>query len=128
MKKTYNWVTPKGAKVEFTVNSENVKSEIINADGHKIEVACDKYTYAYELKVNGSLINYKIRVYEYQNVNAIEYGKQGINTLFIAIPDNIYNDIYGEENAKIATKIKKIVASAQKYGEHCEMMKRAMAE
>ena len=60
MTKTFSWKTARGADVEMNVTVEHVKTETINADGHKMEVACSKWIRKINsMKVNGKETNQK---------------------------------------------------------------------
>jgi len=128
MEKTYNWVTPKCAKVELTVYTEHIATKTHFADGDNVEVGCDEYSYHYSLKLNGATIaaDQLLYVYNYNGVNAINCGKQGKNTLLIAVPDDVYNSIYGEEMEKRKAREERIDKAESEYEKHCDMMNKAM--
>ena len=126
MTKTYNFKTQRGASIGLTVEIDHITTETINLDGHASEVEADKYRYQVStIKVNGKALSGEF--HNYQNTE-VKVGMQGNQPILVAIPEDIRKDFMAEEMAKNKQRIEKMMAADRKYGEHREMMKRAMSE
>lgn len=126
MTKTYNFKTQRGATINLTIKIDHITTETINLDGHTTEVKADEYRYSIAtIKANGKALKGEFN--NYQNTE-IKVGMQGNQPILVAIPEEIRKDFMAEEMAKNQQMADKIAAADQKYGEHREMMKRAMSE
>jgi len=101
MKKTYNWETAKGAKIEVVITIQKVTyTETINADGDKVDVEKTKWQYTVDsLTVNGTVCqNSK---YNHSNISLEINGK----TAKIIVPQEIKDEIWAEERAELEARI-----------------------
>lgn len=97
MTKTYTWTTPKGAKVEATITTNHITTKTINDDGWSVEVKCNEWHYFVEsMKVNGKPTKQKDLWYHGKQ-HCIIIDRIGKDTVMAAIPDDIANEIFGEE-------------------------------
>ena len=126
MTKNYNFKTQRGATINLTIKIDHITTETINLDGHTTEVKADEYRYSITtIKANGNTL--KGEFHNYQNTE-IKVGMQGNQPILVAIPEDVRKDFMAEEIAKNKQRIEKMMAADRKYGEHREMMKRAMSE
>lgn len=132
MTKTYNWTTAHGSKVEMNITVEHVTSETAYADGMNIEVKCDRWTRL----INTMLVNGKetaqkeLGVYiegrQNKETKIVRIGRKGKDYLMVAIPEEIADEIYGEEAKADKEKWEKARATEKAYDDHRAMMKKAM--
>lgn len=123
MKMTSTFKTAKGANIELI--TENITSEIINADGHEIEVKADGIKIK-EVKVNGE--SHRGTLTSYQGMKVINYGYQGRNPLLIAIPADVYEAVWGEYDKRIAARLAAAAEADRKYEAHYNRVMKAMEE
>lgn len=127
MTKDYTWTTPRGAKVAMTITIEHITSREINDEAGQMTVKCNHWHREITaLTVNGKATAAK-RLDYYNGVDCIFVGKQGKNSLYIAIPDAIVDEIYGEERAAAKAKAEKAAKLDKWYEDHCAMMRKAMS-
>lgn len=99
MTKTYHWTTPRGAKIAATITSEHVTHDIVDADGYKIEVKCDRWDYRVDdITVNGKPTELK-RLWIEDGKRCILIGMRGKDRILVALPADVEQDVYGEEKA-----------------------------
>lgn len=125
--KTDNWETERGAKIELT--TEHITSEIIDLDGDKAEVKADRIRIV-ELKVNG--VNHQATLQNYQGKKVLNFGEKAINgkihPLMVLIPDNTYQEIWGEYDKRQNTKLEAGLKADAEYQKHYNKVKKMMEE
>ena len=97
MKKSYKWMTPRGAKVEAVINVDHITTETVSADGFEVEVSCNKWSYSVDsITVNGKPTKRK-EFWTESGKRCILIDMIGKDRLLVALPKEIEEDIYGEE-------------------------------
>lgn len=95
MKKTLTWITPKGAKIELTVDIKHVTETETCADGDVVKVGCDYWIRTVEsCKLNGAETPMK-QLDDFHNrliVNRV--GRQEIGA---ELPADVIEELFGEE-------------------------------
>lgn len=118
MTKTYEWTTPRGAKITATITVNHITRKTINADGHKVEVNCDEWTRSIdEMTINGKPTAMRKLHYE-QNTDCILTGYCGKDRLLVALPADVVEDIYGEERRERAARQARSDAADREYEAH----------
>lgn len=126
MTKTYNWTTPRGAKVEATITVEHITRKTISADGWPFEVKCDEWVrYIESMNVNGKPTALKELYYEY-GTECILIARQGKDRILVALPQEVSDELYGEERTARAKKIERMMAFEEKIEQHRAMIRKAM--
>lgn len=126
MTKTYTWTTPKGAKVDMTVTVNHITRETINADGNRIEVACDRWERTVDAcKVNGKDTAMKMLAYA-NGIRAIIIDRKGRQDIGAALPEDVIEGIYGEEAAANAAKLDAAIKAENEYEAHRAKVLKAM--
>ena len=124
--KTYNWTTPRGAKVSATITVDHITSKTINSDGFQIEVDCNEWYYQVDdMTVNGKPTELK-QLYMEGNQRCILIARRGKDRVLAALPADIENDIYGEEREYKRNKIEKNDALWKKHEAERESILKAM--
>lgn len=120
--KTYNWTTPRGAKIKMSITVEHITKDKTSADGWEMEVSCDKWRRTIdEIKVNGK--DTKLKQLHIENgVDCVLIDQRGKDRVLVAIPPEIANEIFGEERESIA-RSREI---AKKYEDHYNAVRRMM--
>lgn len=120
---TYTWKTERGAEITLDITKELVTEERIWNDGYESVVPCHAYRYTINsLLVNGTEMKagaYKQEVGRWPE--AVHYAfcvPVGKKKAYIAIPDEIEAEIYGEERAYNKEKLKKELAVEEEYEKH----------
>jgi len=124
----YKWTTARGANTELTVTTEISSTEIINADGQKIEVKRNmpEYTYKFSLVINGEQKNAE-HIY-YGSHNCLQTGVVNGQPMLMLIPDEIWAEITKEESEMKDKAFKAEMEAENKYEAHRKEMKKAMEE
>lgn len=126
MTKTYTWTTPKGANIEMTVTVNHITSEMVNADGNLIEVACDRW----ERTVDACRLNGKdtaMKELDYVNgKRAIIIARNGRQEICAELPEYAIKGIYGNEIAANAAKLDAAIKAEKAYEAHRTMVLKAM--
>lgn len=122
--KTYNWTTPRGAKIKMTITVEHVMKEKTSADGWEMEVSCNKWRRTIEeIKVNGKDTNLK-ELHRESGTDCVLIDKRGKDKILVAIPSEITAEIFGEERESVA-RSREI---AKKYEDHYNAVRRMMSK
>lgn len=121
------WSTERGSKI--VLDTEHIKRETVNADGHKVEIDVDK------IKINSCTVNgnnVTASLTRYQGQNVLYIGDKVINgvkhPLYIAIPGQIYNEVWGEYDRRQMEKNERECKAEKIYQEHRNMVMKAMQE
>lgn len=95
--KTYNWTTPRGAKIDMTITAEHITKETTGADGREMECSCDKWRRTIDgITVNGK--NTSLKELRFENgTDCVLIERIGKDRVLIAIPPDVSEEIYGEE-------------------------------
>lgn len=123
----YSWNTARGAKIDLDVDKKVVTEETLWNDGNEVTVPCRKWQYTINsLLVNGKEMKegaYKQQIGRWPDdvhyvfvVYAVAHGKK--QKAFVEIPNEIENEIYGEERAYQKAKVEKELAVAEEYESH----------
>lgn len=126
MTTTYNWTTPRGAKIEATITVNHITRETVDADGFEVDVKCDEWHRTIDkMLVNGKPAKMAELTYE-QGTHCILIDRIGKNRVLVAIPQNVVDAIYGEQNRatdaqlEVAHKFEKMIDA------HRAMVEKAM--
>lgn len=120
---TSTFKTARGANIELT--TEHITSEIINADGHKVEVKADRIVIK-EVKVNGE--SHMGVLIDYKGQKVIRFGYNGNNPLLIAIPADVYEAVWGEYDRRVEENARRNIEADRKYEANYNRTMRAMRE
>ena len=94
MTKTYQWTTPRGAKIVATITAEHITRETISADGWDVDVACSRYHYQVDsLTVNGKGTDSK-ELWTERGVRCILIGHSGKERLLVELTNDVIEDVY----------------------------------
>lgn len=120
MKKTYNWTTPRGAKIEMDITTEHITSRKSSFDGWETEVSCNDWMYTIDrMLCNGTKPDMTDLVRGYfvdgGYHDCVQIGVVGKNKLYVMIPDDIAQEIFGEEIAEEKRHKALVNAAAKKY-------------
>ena len=115
--KTYNWTTAKGAKVELTIE-ERTYTETL-ADGAIEEERT--YKAVEEMTVNGMAIEGAA----FKGDRAIEFNLRG-NRQVALIPEDVQEQVWGEERKAMRARLEKEEAAEKKYQEGKAKIERAL--
>lgn len=103
--KTYNWTTPRGAKVSATITVEHITTKIADADGFKLPVKCSEWVRSVDsLTVNGKETEMH-ELYNERGTRCILIGRVGKDRVLVALPADVVDAVYGEEIAELNRKI-----------------------
>lgn len=117
MKKTmtFAWTTPRGAKVSATITAEHITRETVYADGMNLEVDCDRWRYEAEsVTVNGKPAETR-RLTFFKGEKCILIGHAGDTPLYLALPEEVIDEVYGEENREAAAKRERAKKASEEY-------------
>lgn len=127
MTKTYNWTTSKGAKISATITAEHITHHTIYADGWNVETKCSEYKYTVDaMTVNGKETVLK-ELWTEKGIRCILIARKGHDRVLVALPQNVIDDVYGEERAEVARRLAAAEKAEKEYNAHCEMMRKAMS-
>lgn len=122
----FEWVTPKGAKIEATIVVEHITREIIDSDGFKIVGNCDEWRRNVEnFAINGSETDLK-ELWNEHGIRCILYGRHGRDRLLVALPKNVEEAVYGEETEALKHQLAAAAESEKAYNDHYNMVMRAL--
>lgn len=124
MTKTYSWTTPRGAKIEATITVEHITRKTISADGWPIEINCDEW----HRHVESMIVNGKPTALKELDTDYILVGRHGKDVILVALPQNVRDEVYGEERAANAERLAREIALEKKLDAHRAMMRKAMDE
>lgn len=123
---TYNWTTPRGAKISATITVEHITHEIINSDGSEIEVDCNKWFRQVDaMTVNGKSTALK-ELHMEGNQRCILIARKGKDRTLVALPTDVENAIYGEEREYVKNRLEKNIALEKKLDAERERILKAM--
>lgn len=127
MIKTNNWLTAKGSKIILT--TQDITSEVIDLDGHKATVNCDRIDIV-KCTVDGN--EQRVSLHHYQGKNVLHMGYKTIDgtkhPLMILIPDDVYEDIWGNYNRRFAAELKAQLKADESYQDNYNKILKAMEE
>lgn len=123
----YSWTTARGAKIDLDIDVKVITEETLWNDGNEVTVPCHKWQYTINsLIVNGREMKagaYKQQIGRWpENVHyafgvyVMVNGKK--QKALVEIPDEIENEIYGEERRYLNEKIKRELAVGEEYEKH----------
>lgn len=123
----YSWNTAHRAKIELDIDKKVITEETLWNEGNELTVPCHKWQYTINsLLVNGQEMKagaYKQQIGRWpENVHhafvvfVVAHGKK--QKAFIEIPDEIENEIYGEERAYQKAKVEKELSVGEEYEKH----------
>lgn len=126
-KMKYSWTTARGAKIDLDIDVKVITEETLWNDGNEVTVHCHKWQYTINsLLVNGREMKagaYKQQIGRWpENVHyafgvyVMVNGKK--QKAFVEIPDEIEDEIYGEERRYRNEKIKRELAAGEEYEKH----------
>lgn len=125
--KTTTWTTPKGA--EIVLVTEHVTEDTVNLDGHKATVKADRIEVR-KVTLNGR--EHQARLTQHNNKPVLHLGYKTMqgqkHPLLALIPDKIYQEVWGEYDARKEAAIKAELEAEYKYQEHYNKVKNAMKE
>lgn len=122
----YSWNTARGAKIDLDVDKKVITEEAIWNDGNEVTVSCHEWQYTINsLLVNGKEM--KAGAYKQQigrcpdthyafAVCVVAHGKK--QKALVEIPDEIEDEIYGEERRYQSKKIERELAVGEEYERH----------
>lgn len=126
MTKTYTWTTARGARIEITATVEHITSKLANADGWDINVDCNEWSRNIDrCVVNGKPTSMK-QLTVWNGVRCILIGYQGKSGMYIALPQTVENEMYGEEIAELNAELDRAAAAEKACDAHRNMMRRVM--
>ena len=126
MTETYKWTTTRGAKIEATITVNHITRETVDADGFKINVNCDEWQRTVDkMMVNEKPAKTAELTYE-QGMYCILIDRIGKNRVLVAIPQNVVDAIYGEQNRAIASQLEAAHKFEKKLDAHRAMVEKAM--
>lgn len=127
MTKTYNWTTARGAKISATITSEHITSKTTYADGWTVETKCNEYNYNVDaITVNGKTTELK-KLWTEKGVRCILIARKGSDRVLVALPQDVIDSVYGEEQAEMERCLAAEEKAEKEYNAHCEMMRKAMS-
>lgn len=123
----YSWTTARGAKIDLDIDVKVITEETLWNDGNEVTVPCHKWQYTINsLIVNGREMKagtYKQQIGRWpENVHyafgvyVMVNGKK--QKALVEIPDEIENEIYGEERRYRNEQIKRELAVGEEYEKH----------
>lgn len=123
----YSWTTARGAKIDLDIDVKVITEETLWNDGNEVTVPCHKWQYTINsLIVNGREMKagaYKQQIGRWpENVHyafgvyVMVNGKK--QKALVEIPDEIENEIYGEERRYCNEQIKRELAVGEEYEKH----------
>ena len=125
MKKNFTFKTVRGAAIKFAVEINHSTTEVIDADGDKIEVVANKWSYSIEnLTINGNRYNGEFTI----GKDAICTGYQGNKPMLILLSDEILSEIFGEERNFKEAKAAAELAEEMEYQANYNRVKHTMCE
>lgn len=124
MKKHFEWTTPKGANVELTVDIEHITKRSTSADGDVVEIDCDEWIRTVEtFKLNG--IEQPMKKLD-SNRNAVIGNQTKRNIIGVLLPDDIIEEIFGEERRARKERLDRELAAAAEREAHAAKVRRMM--
>lgn len=126
MEKTYKWTTAKGAEVEMTIVVEHITKETVFSDGWHGEIKCNRWhREIIDMKLNGNPTKLK-QLWNEKGMECVLIGKVGIDRLLVVLPDEIKEEIYGEENREFKEKMERSLKIEKEYWAERKMVEDAM--
>lgn len=127
MTRTYSWTTARGAKISATITSEHITSKTVYADGWNVETKCSEYSYRVDaITVNGKATELK-ELWIEKGVRCILIARKGCDRVLVALPQDVVDSVYGEEQAEMEHCLAAAEKAEKEYNAHCEMMRKAMS-
>lgn len=97
MTKTYNWTTPRGAKIAATITVEHITTKTVDADGFKVPVKCSEWMRSVDsMTVNGKETK-RHELYNERGTRCILIDRVGKDRVLVALPSDVVDAVYGEE-------------------------------
>ena len=125
--KTNIWNTAKGTEV--TLDTQEIKEENVNIDGHEATVRADRIEIK-KVTVGGQ--EHRATLTQHQGKNVLHLGYKKIDgkehPFLVLLPEDVYQDVWGEYDARKAAALKSEMEAKRKYQEHYNKVMAAMAE
>lgn len=122
----YSWNTARGAKIDLDIDKKVITEDAIWNDGNEVTVPCHEWQYTINsLLVNGQEMKagaYKQQIGRWPDTHyafavcVVAHGKK--QKAFVEIPDEIEDEIYGEERRYQSKKIEQELAVGEEYERH----------
>lgn len=126
MTTTFNWTTPRGAKIAATITVEHITRKTIDADGFAVEVSCSEWERTIDsLTVNGKPTALR-ELSWYGGKYVIVIAKRGKDRTMVAIPSDVEKAIFGEERKEMDAQLAQSAEAEKQYKAHVALIEKAM--
>ena len=123
---TYKWTTPRGAKIEATITVEHVKHTLRSLDGWTTDDTHDHWFRRVDaITMNGKPTAEKTLT-GYCSMDCIRIGTMGKRPMVVQLPENVVEEVFGEERRIKSERINKTLAFERKYDAQVRALNKMM--
>lgn len=124
--KTYNWTTPRGAKISATITVEHITTKVVDADGFKVETKCSEWRRSVDsMTVNGKAAKLR-ELYTERGTRCILIDRIGKDRVLVALPADVVNAVYGAEIAENKLRLERADRVEKSVSAHREAVYKMM--